>query len=87
MTYNWQEKLSCSVECRRCHKGLNPQDPRILSCYDHEAICMKCKKEEEGRPDYEEVSKKMIEECMADTELHQSDPGGYCFSHFYPYKC
>lgn len=48
---------------------------------------MNCKREEERRPDYEEASKKVIEDCLADTELEQSDPGGYCFSHFYPYRC
>jgi hypothetical protein len=29
----------------------------------------------------------MIEQCMADTEVLYSDPGGYCYSHFYPFKC
>ncbi len=87
MAFNWREKLVCAIECRRCHRGLNPQDPRILSAYDHEAICMDCKKNEEERPDYEEASKKIIETCMADLELQQSDPGGYCYSHFYPYTC
>jgi hypothetical protein len=24
---------------------------------------------------------------MADTEIQYSDPGGYCFHHFYPYTC
>ena len=68
-------------------KEMKSQDLRILSSYDHEPICMDCKKEEEKRPDYEEVSKKVIGSCMADTELEQSDPGGFCFSHFYPFKC
>jgi len=87
MTSNWEEKLFCAVECNRCRKPLNPPDPRILSSYDHEAICMDCKKQEEERPDYAETSKRMIEVCMGETELEQSDPGGYCYSHFYPYKC
>jgi hypothetical protein len=87
MAYNWREKLACAVECKRCHKGLNPRDQRILSSYDHEAICMDCKRAEEKRSDYEEVSKSLIGECLADSELMQSDPGDYCYSHFYPYKC
>lgn len=87
MAGQWEEKLLCALECQRCHRGLKPQDPRILSSYDHEAICMDCKREEEKRPDYQDVSKKVIESCMTDTELEQSDPGGYCYSHFYPYKC
>jgi hypothetical protein len=24
---------------------------------------------------------------MVDTEVMYSDPGGYCYSHFYPFKC
>jgi hypothetical protein len=24
---------------------------------------------------------------MIDVELQQSDPGGYCYHHFYPYSC
>jgi hypothetical protein len=48
---------------------------------------MECKKEEEARPDYEEVSKGMIGQCMAETELFYGDPGGYCFHHFYPFTC
>jgi len=87
MAGNWKENLFCATECPRCHTGLTAQDRRILSCYDHDAICMTCKKKEEKRPDYEETSKNMIGQCMTDTELSQSDPQGYCYSHFYPYKC
>ena len=87
MANNWKENLFCSTECPRCHQGLTAKDMRILSCYDHNAICIKCKKKEERRPDYEETSKEMIGQCMMNTELSQSDPQGYCYSHFYPYKC
>lgn len=87
MATNWKEKLFCALECKRCQRGLKPEDLRILSSYDHEAICMDCKKAEEERPDYEEASKKVIGNCMSDMELQQSDPGGYCYSHFYPYRC
>jgi hypothetical protein len=48
---------------------------------------MDCKKKEEQRPDYKEVSTKMISNCTVEIELKQSDPGSYCYSHFYPYKC
>jgi len=87
MTGDWKEKLECALYCPRCNRRLAATDPRILSVYDHEPICTDCKKEEESRPDYAEVSKNMIGECMADSELHYSDPGGYCYHHFYGYTC
>jgi hypothetical protein len=87
MNENWEERLSCATKCAKCGKDLRAKDVRILSVYDHEAICTNCKKEEEKRPDYAEMSKKMIGQCMADTELTMIDPGGYCFHHFYPYAC
>lgn len=83
----WEEKLSCAVACHRCSKALAPQEQRILSAYDHEPLCLACKKEEEQRPDYESVSRQMVGTCMADTEMMYSDPGGYCFHHFYPFTC
>ena len=83
----WEEKLSCAITCHRCNAALAPQDKRILSAFDHEPICLTCKHQEEQRPDYEEVSRQMVGTCMADTELVYSDPGGYCFHHFYPFKC
>jgi hypothetical protein len=64
-----------------------PEDPRILSVYDHEAICMDCKKKEEQRPDYAEMSKETIGQCIVDTELQWGDPKGFCFHHFYSYTC
>lgn len=87
MKDKWEEQVSCAVQCTRCEGKLTPSDERILSVYDHQPICMPCKKEEEKRADYEEVSKGAIGQCLADTELHYSDPGGYCYHHFYPYKC
>ena len=87
MTMDWKEKIMCALECFRCHKRLKPSDERILSCYDHEAICMECKQKEEALPDYEEVSKNMIAQCTVEIEMKQSDPGSYCYCHFYPYKC
>lgn len=88
MKEDWKEKVVCAIQCPRCNRKLEPKDKRILSVYDHEAICMECKKKEEERPDYDEVSKRMIGQLMADTELlYGEDPGGYCFHHFYPYEC
>lgn len=87
MTDKWEETLSCALKCARCKATLTSVDQRILSVYDHEPICMTCKKEEEARPDYEEVSRNMIGSCMAETELMYSDPAGYCYHHFYPFKC
>ena len=87
MTEKWQEKLSCALECARCNSKLKPDQQRILSVYDHNPICLICKEEEEARHDYEEISRNMVGNCMAETELMYSDPGGYCFFHFYPFKC
>ena len=60
MADEWAEELSCATKCFRCDKQMGAGDQRILSVYDHKAICMVCKKEEEKKPDYEEVSKQMI---------------------------
>ena len=83
----WEEKLSCALKCHRCSAGLGPGDQRILSVYDHEPICLSCKKEEERRLDYEAVARQTIGGCMAETEILYSDPGGYCLHHFYPFTC
>jgi hypothetical protein len=87
MNNPWKEKIMCMIQCPRCGSSLKAEDERILSVYDHAPICMNCKSEEEKRPDYAEVSKSMIGQCMIETELAQSDQGGYCYHHFYPYKC
>ncbi len=87
MTDKWEKQISCAIRCSKCSNRLGPSDQRILSVYNHQPICMDCKKEEEKDPDYESVSKDMIGQCMADTELLYSDPGGYCFYHFYPFTC
>lgn len=83
----WEKELACAVECSRCNRSLAPQDQRILSVYDHQPICMACKQVEEKQADYDEVSKKMIGQCLIDTEMAYSDPGGYCYHHFYPFTC
>ena len=83
----WEEKLSCAVACHRCNANLKADDKRILSVYDHEPICLACKQKEEDQGDYEAISRSMVGTCMADTEMLYSDPGGYCFHHFYPFTC
>lgn len=83
----WQEELSCATRCFRCTRNLAPSDPRILSVYDHKAICMSCKDEEETRPDYQDVSKQIAEQCLMHSESGAGDPRGYCYHHFYPYHC
>jgi hypothetical protein len=40
MIVEWEKKLACATECPRCKMPLGPQDQRILSVYDNEAICM-----------------------------------------------
>ncbi len=87
MVESWENALACATACLRCSKALRAEDPRILSIYDHQPICMACKQAEERRPDYAAVSKQMIAQCMIDTELAYSDPGGFCYHHFYPFTC
>jgi hypothetical protein len=48
---------------------------------------MDCKKNEEQKSDYAEVSQEMIGQCMAETEILYGDIGSYCYHHFYPFKC
>ena len=87
MADEWAEELSCAVKCSRCDRQLGAGDQRILSVYTHKAICMTCKNEEEKKTDYEEVSKQMIGQCLIDTEMKWGDPQGYCYHHFYPFRC
>jgi hypothetical protein len=87
MSDSWDKQLACAIQCRRCDRSLERTDQRILSVYDHTPICMACKRDEENRPDYEQVSKEAIGQCLVDTELAYGDPGGYCFYHFYPFTC
>jgi hypothetical protein len=87
MADQWEENMACAITCSRCNAGLGPGDPRILSVYDHQPICIPCKKVEEKKPDYPEVSRYTIGQCMDMTELQYGDPKGYCFYHFYPYTC
>ena len=87
MQDTWEKNLACAIGCARCSKSLKSDDDRILSVYDHEPICMSCKKAEEERSDYQEQSKEMIGSLMAETEALWGDPGGYAYFHFYPFKC
>lgn len=87
MANQWEDLVSCAVTCSRCDATLGKEDPRILSVYDHYPICMDCKAAEERRDDYESASRAMIGQCLIDTEIQYSDPGGYCYHHFYPYRC
>ncbi len=87
MTKPWQEELICATQCARCNGKLGPSDLRILSVYDHQAVCMPCKRAEESRPDFPEVSMQVAEQCLIHSESGRGDPKGYCYHHFYPYKC
>ena len=75
------------IVCTRCSRKLESSEDRILSVYDHDPICMGCKKEEELREDYSEHSKKIIEQWMLESELNYGDLAGYCYHHFNPFKC
>jgi len=84
---NWEKQLSCAEECSRCNKSLETKDRRILSVFDHQPICSDCKKEEEKRPNYEDATRQMMAECIAETSKPYGDPASYCFHHFCPFKC
>ncbi len=86
MERDWFEELICVIRCPRCDKGLGASDPRILSVYDHQAICMECKRKEEKQADYKEVSMQVAEYCLIHSESGKGDPRGYCYHHFYPYQ-
>lgn len=87
MKDDWKENLTCAIACSGCQKRLASNNQRILSSYTHKPICMDCKKDEEQKPDYAEISQQMIGQCMAETEILYGDLGSYCYHHFYPYKC
>jgi hypothetical protein len=87
MKKDWEKQLACAESCHRCGKALQNKDRRLLSVYDHEPICMGCKKEEEKWADYEDMSKQMIAACMETTNKPYGDPASYCFHHFCPFKC
>ena len=87
MSRPWLEELSCATHCTRCQGRLQATDLRILSVYDHRAICMKCKEIEEAREDYPDVSMTVAEQCLIHSESGIGDPRGYCYHHFYPYHC
>lgn len=87
MKDQWETQLACAVSCARCSKSLSAADKRILSVFDHQPICLGCKRTEETQPDYADISKQMIGTCMMETEVMYGDPGGYCYYHFYPFTC
>lgn len=84
---SWEENLSCAIQCSHCKSALMPDQKRILSVYDHTPICLACHQKEKTKPDYEDVSRNMIGNCMTETEVLYSDPGGYCLYHFHPFTC
>ncbi len=56
--------------------------------FDHQPICMECKKKEELKEGYPEASQALIGQCMADSELtYGVDPEAFCYHHFYPFTC
>ncbi|UCD79653.1 MAG: hypothetical protein JSW26_30410, partial [Desulfobacterales bacterium] len=87
MEENWEKRLACADGCQRCGVPLQNKERRLLSVYDHQPICMACKAEEEKRPDYEDMSRQMIADCMEKTNKPYGDPASYCFHHFCPFKC
>lgn len=87
MEENWEKQLACAESCQRCNTPLGNKDRRLLSVYDHQPICMACKKEEEKKPDYEDMTREMISACMETEKRPYGNPASYCFHHFCPFKC
>jgi hypothetical protein len=87
MREKWEKDLACLVVCPRCGEKLLSKAQRILSVYDHEPICMACKSKEQKQPDYQETSKKLIEQWMSESEAHYGDLAGYFYHHFNPFSC
>ena len=87
MTDNWEKELSCALACAGCEKTFDTKEERILSVYTHQPICMACKAEDEQKPDFADVSKTMISQCIQEEGKPYGDPAGYCFHHFCPFKC
>lgn len=87
MPQTWDQTLECARGCTRCGAALERRDPRFLSVVDHQPICAGCKREEERRPDYADLSRQMIARCIADTGKPYGDPAGFCFHHFCPFTC
>ncbi|MGD8343770.1 MAG: hypothetical protein PVF71_01355 [Desulfobacterales bacterium] len=84
---NWEKQLSCAQKCNRCGKSLSNKERRILSIFDHQPICLDCKKEEEKKSDYEDASRQMMAECTQQAGRPYGDTASYCFHHFVPFKC
>jgi hypothetical protein len=87
MREDWDKMLACQSRCERCGSALGSRDPRFLSVEDHRPICADCKRREERRPDYADLSRRMIAECIAREGKPYGDPAGYCFHHFCPFTC
>jgi hypothetical protein len=83
----WEKELSCASSCQHCGAALGTRSDRILSVFNHEPICMDCKRAEEKRLDYPDQSRQMIADCLSATGKPYGDPAGYCFHHFCPFKC
>lgn len=87
MEENWEKQIACASQCDRCGKSLGEKDRRILSVFDHQPICLDCKRDEEMRPEYADQSKLMIAECIQRTGKPYGDTASYCFHHFCPFSC
>ena len=44
MKDQWEQELSCAIACHRCYAKLSASDQRILSVFDHQPICLACKR-------------------------------------------
>jgi hypothetical protein len=87
MEEQWEKNLACASRCERCGEMLGKKSERVLSVFDHQPICLACKRAEETRPDYQDQSKKMIAGCIAATGKPYGDAASYCFHHFLPFTC
>lgn len=64
------DRFYTQTTCDRC--GASLQEGRIMSMYNEDCICMKCKEEERKRPDYQEAQAKDIEEYIKRNGLYFS---------------
>lgn len=62
------DKFFTQSSCDRCGGSL--KDGRIMSMYNEDCLCMKCKEDEKNRPDYHEAVSKDIEEYIKRNGLY-----------------
>lgn len=57
------------TKCDRCGKPLN--SGRIMSMFNTDCICMKCKEDERNHPDYKKAQEKERQEVISENYNYQ----------------